>query len=317
MEELQPIRLTADDLRCWKPSPSRFFEVSCRVARHAPRGKGWLPRQIGRTFGRHRCPVMRTIHGTLLAVDTSNLDVYTAYALEPYLSEADVIFACRSVLTPASVLYDVGANAGYVFVALTRLLAGRLRSVAFEPQPSLARAAAVSAALNGFADVSVFPTLVGPKSGEATLFIETGAAQASLRSASTDGTRLVAPMVALDDFVQRGDAQPPDLIKVDVEGAEIDVFRGAEALIRTRQPYLVFETFPHLMARFGTSRAELLRYLHALGGYTFYATDAKYPEVLTPEPVEGPHGTSPNILAVPPGRAGPTQRTRPAADAGS
>jgi FkbM family methyltransferase len=311
MTGLAPIAVSEEDIRQWPDGRPRLFDLGCQIVRYMPRGKGWLPRQMGRWLGGRLRGVLRTAHDARLAIDTRNLDVYTAYALEPVLSEADVIDACRAVLNPDDVLYDVGANAGVVFLELTALLRGRLRTIAFEPQPSVARAAAVSAALNGFGDVTVYRALVGPESGCGTLFISTGSAQASVKAVGPGDERVDAPMVSLDDFLAASGAPPPTLIKVDVEGAELDVFRGAAGLIRAHRPYLVFETFPQHMARFGYGREDLLRYLRSVGGYRFYATDAVRPGVLTPEPADGPFRASPNVLAVPPGRPDP----RPVAQA--
>ena len=49
-------------------------------------------------------------------------------------------------------------------------------------------------------------------------------------------------MVSLDDMVSAGEIQPPDYIKLDVEGAEYDALRGAEAVIDKFHPILFLDT---------------------------------------------------------------------------
>ncbi len=75
------------------------------------------------------------------------------------------------------------------------------------------------------------------------------------------------PCVSLDDFVR--DHPVPDAIKCDVEGAEIEVLRGAEQLLRTRHPWIICEL--HSETKDRDSR-ELLRLL----GYALKSVDVNH-----------------------------------------
>ena len=62
--------------------------------------------------------------------------------------------------------------------------------------------------------------------------------------------------------------EPPNVIKIDVEGGELDVFRGTRALISKHAPFLIFEAAGN-MQRFGYSRRDLLDLLSNLAQYTY------------------------------------------------
>ena len=73
--------------------------------------------------------------------------------------------------------------------------------------------------------------------------------------------------LALDDFIK--DSPPPDAIKCDVEGAEVEVLRGAEQLLRTRHPWIICEM--HSEANDRDTRELLRRH-----GYDLGALDANH-----------------------------------------
>jgi hypothetical protein len=91
---------------------------------------------------------------------------------------------------------------------------------------------------------------------------------------------------------------PPDVIKIDVEGAELQVLQGAERLLKERPPYLVFEADDNMM-RFGYSRKDLFSYLRKQADFTIFGIRE---DGLAPlhESLEDPETR--DFLAVPPGR---------------
>jgi FkbM family methyltransferase len=220
-------------------------------ALHSPRAKGWLPKRIGLE----------------LALDPLNLDVFFDIVREGG-HDLHVVRACLDLTGDGRVFYDVGANVGYVSLSLARAFPGTT-VIAFEPQPGLATSLARSARLNGFGNISVVPAMVGARDGSAQLFLPGHPFHATAAPADRNTRSITTPMWTLDSLVASRAIPPPDVIKIDVEGGERDVFEGAESVIRQRQPVLVFEAIGEHTRRFGYAPAALLDLLSRYGEFEF------------------------------------------------
>jgi FkbM family methyltransferase len=269
-------------------------------ASHAPRARSWLPRKIGRTFGGDWKIIVTTAEGDALAVDTKNLDVYTAIVRDRG-HEPWILRTCLQLLKDGDVFHDVGANAGFFSIAVARRKPS-VRVVSFEPQPTLAKAIALSAELNGLDNVAVLPLMLGARDGSAKLFVPSHSVHASALSPSPRASTLTCPMKTLGGLIEDGVVPDPTLIKVDVEGAELEVLRGTTNHLKENAPYLVLESNEHA-ARFGYSRRDLIDFLRRLADYSFFGIrpDGELLPLIagsTEDPVS-------DLLAVPHGRASP------------
>jgi len=122
--------------------------------------------------------------------------------------------------------------------------------------------------LNGVPNVQVFDVLLGEAEGTADLFVSGNTAHASMRRAF--GAKPVTrPITTLDAILQKQSIPPPTFIKLDVEGSELSVLRGAPRTLREHQPYLLFEADEN-MNRFGYSKGELFDLIRGAQRLFFY-----------------------------------------------
>jgi FkbM family methyltransferase len=131
-------------------------------------------------------------------------------------------------LERGDVLYDVGANVGaYTLVAAVAVPG--LRVVAFEPGAANFAALCENVDLNGVGErVMAVPLALGRRPGVAALGRDTSVPGASARlvgDAAPAGTHVVL-VDRLDDLAQRFGLPAPDHLKLDVDGAELDVLAG-------------------------------------------------------------------------------------------
>lgn len=305
-DTMTAVSVPADDVRRWEAASGRPFLMSVAMAwaRYAPRYKGLVPRVIGRRFGRGMRTTVRTRSGGTIAVDSNNLDIYATMMLRGGVWEPHIQDACQAVVRPGDIVFDIGANAGIVAIDLAARMKGNLTVIAFEPIPSLARCLALSAALSGLGRaITVYEAMLGATEGEASLFIPSHAVYASVRARGR-AVELKRPMHTLDALVGRGAIPPPDFIKIDVEGGELEVFRGATDVLRRRRPAIIFEADQN-MTRFGSTRRELVGLLADCAPYRFYyVTEHGFlPAEDLDSPVDHEHS---NMLALPPDRPTPS-----------
>ncbi|MBR0650844.1 FkbM family methyltransferase [Roseomonas terrae] len=191
-------------------------------------------------------------------------------AWEP--AETDFIL---TVLEPGDGFIDVGANIGWFSILAAQAVGPQGRVHAFEPRADLSRRLRQSVADNGFDErCRIEAIALGAEEGAIELawapdernpghsFLVPGAMP---EGAVSLGRVPVRPLDAL------GIEGPVRLIKIDVEGAEPLVLRGAQALIARDRPVLLVEVFPHWLSRVsGTTAEALLTQLREWGYRLFH-----------------------------------------------
>jgi FkbM family methyltransferase len=177
---------------------------------------------------------------------------------------------CKTLqgLRPDAVVMDIGAQTG-AFSLLAKFFP-QSTWYAFEPLQEVIKVLHQNLQLNRIANVQVIPAAVGEMSGSAILQI----APREYLGLCTTGTHVTrftpvgsqeVPMVSLDDFVEARGIKQVDLIKIDTEGAEYHILRGATRLLRRCRPILVLEYFDVNMQQCGVDRGEFDALLRSLG----------------------------------------------------
>ncbi len=153
--------------------------------------------------------------------------------------------ALKSLLQPGMTFYDVGANVGFFSVIAARLVGAGGRVVAFEPLPVNARAIRHNAQLNGFTHIDAREQALGGSDGEASFMLSAEPTWGKLTSVGKapdqhTGETVVA-VRRLDGLIEQEGLPPPDVMKIDVEGAELEMLAGAERTLRARRPVILME----------------------------------------------------------------------------
>jgi FkbM family methyltransferase len=176
-----------------------------------------------------------------------------------------------AVLAPDADCVDVGANLGTVLREMLRC-APDGRCVAFEPLPDLA-----ARLRDEFPAVEVHNAAVSDHRGEATFYrVPAAASQSSLSPKAREETALEPFSVELMDLDSAlPDGFAPALIKIDVEGAEEQVLRGARETLARHRPVVVLEHGDRA-EHFGTTSATI-HGLFADAGLRVYDIDGNGP----------------------------------------
>jgi len=175
------------------------------------------------------------------------------------------------VLLPDSSCIDVGCYRGQILREMQRL-APRGRHIAYEPVP-----ANYEWLVAHFPGVTIHPYALSDAPGTATFqHVQGRPARSGLRRVPyPDADEVV---VEIDVAIETIDRTVPagtaiDLVKIDVEGAELQVFRGASRLLDECHPTLLFEHAPYTAAAYGTTPAALHALLAGEHGYGVFRFD--------------------------------------------
>lgn len=142
--------------------------------------------------------------------------------------EADKQRQLAALVKPGMVAWDIGANAGFYTLALSRLVGGGGRVYAFEPLGENVANLLGHMDMNRCDNVTLFQLALSNADGLASF--QTGQSNATGRLSESANYRV--PTATVDRLIDQGQALAPDIVKMDVEGAESRVLEGARELLR-------------------------------------------------------------------------------------
>jgi FkbM family methyltransferase len=167
-------------------------------------------------------------------------DTYIGRALDKYgeISRDEVLFL-QQLTRPGMTILEVGANIGVFTVPLARFVGPGGKVIAFEPQRIMFQMLCGNLALNAIDNVFAQNSAVGRSTGSITVPSVDYAKPGNFGAVSLAGSREgeIVPLVTIDSL-----ALPScHLIKIDVEGMELDVLEGATGMLQQLRPLLYVE----------------------------------------------------------------------------
>jgi FkbM family methyltransferase len=193
--------------------------------------------------------------------------------------EIDEVRFCEGLLEPGQTVLDVGGNIGLYALLAARLVGPTGRVHTFEPEVQNAGRLRTNLALNGFDNVEVFESAVYSEQGFVALNVFESRYNSwhslgrpnlpdpdhAARTIEPTQTRDV-PAVTLDAHCEELGISRVDLLKIDVEGAEVDVLLGAERILGERAVgALLFEVSLPQIEALGHAADEPFEILAAAG----------------------------------------------------
>jgi FkbM family methyltransferase len=207
-------------------------------------------------------------------LDDVSVHIDTTYKAERIMwtgeYEAPLIQFLKTHNTDGWNCFDVGANVGAVALALAKYTGSIGRVFAFEPGPPNLLRLRSNFSLNPslLCRTEIIACGVSDKPGELWWTEEQGNPGNALLS--DKGTHKV-PVTTLDAFVSERHIDRVDFVKIDVEGMELLVMRGAAEVLRRFRPIVYFETLRrYLKSATGASFSDIEKFLVGELGYKFY-----------------------------------------------
>jgi FkbM family methyltransferase len=209
-----------------------------------------------------RCP---TIYGFDLVLDEQTGG--NVYRFGFY--EAGTLDVMQRVLRPGDVFVDAGASIGLMSLFASQCVRDGGRVLSFEPLPRRYSQLVESIGLNGRRNISAFPFGLGASAQDLSIFTDRVSPSMVPQAGSTRSEN--ARVEALSDVLEREQVKSLRMIKIDVEGFELDVLQGCKSWLTGKEPPVVCVEY----GVYDGASARLLAFLRALPGYRLYQLSGK------------------------------------------
>jgi FkbM family methyltransferase len=208
--------------------------------------------------------------------------------------EPEVSDLILRAVEPKDVVIDVGANIGYFTVMMGMLVGENGRVLSFEPGSNTLDRLKNNIKINDLRNITLIEQPVTDTIGETSFYINSdnsggnsiwnpGNMEANKLSRENPQLQTLQT-TTIDDEIERLELPPPRLIKVDVEGAEQKVLKGAHRLLRSHSvPYIIAELHEQGLQELGSSAAAFRKQMFDYGYDTFLLfMDGTFPKLLPP-----------------------------------
>jgi FkbM family methyltransferase len=177
-------------------------------------------------------------------------------------------------LRPGMVVLDIGAHHGYYTLLASRKVGPTGLVLAIEPSPRERKKLLLHLRINRCKNVQLESRALGDAEGTAELYLvrgsETGCNSLRAPNVAQDTERLSVPVERLDRVLQDHGIERVDLIKLDVEGAELSILRGAQQLLsKSSRPVILTEVQEIRTRPWGYPASEIVRYLSSANYHWF------------------------------------------------
>lgn len=257
---------------------NRHFYKLRRLGRRLPGplrkllGRGYLAYQRANRGRR----VVATVDGITYQLDLGEYidsSIYFDGCFEP-----DTTAAINRLCRPGMTVVDVGANVGCHALRFAKLVGDAGRVVAFEPMGWARGKLVRNIELNNFRNITVEPVALSDGAGSREAYF-----RSSWRSGEeSDPASLRRDTITfdtLDGYVERRGLGRVHMVKLDVDGHEFKVIRGAARTLAAHHPLVMIELGPHLLAGAGEDIAEMVGFILSLGYQIFdEASFEKFPD---------------------------------------
>jgi len=175
-----------------------------------------------------------------------------------------------SILKPGDLAIDIGANIGTFSCRMSTLVGAEGQIIAFEPSRRTFKQLQASIHCNGASNIMARNLALGAHRGTLELRVPVKiSANASVFSRAGEGEVQIesVELSTLDDELDPLHIKSLSLIKLDAEGAELDILRGAERTLSRHRPRLLVEWNPETAALAGWTLHDLLSFMEKCGSY--------------------------------------------------
>jgi len=147
----------------------------------------------------------------------------------------------KEIVLKEGVAMDIGANCGMFTIPLAKMLGKKGRVVSIEPDKKNIKLLKKNVELNNLTNVDVVEKGTYSKKGEMTFYLDDFGTGGHSLLKSNVAKKETIPIDTIDNILKNLKINHVDLIKIDVEGVEIEAFKGAKKILKKSHPKIIFE----------------------------------------------------------------------------
>lgn len=192
----------------------------------------------------------------------------------PAVYEVEKTEFIRNHCKPGTTAIDIGAHLGIFSVILARLVGPQGKVYSFEPTPFTYQVLKKTIRINKLEKiVKAEQYAVSENNGETTFYVhdtsEISNANTSVAHNDTGVKPIRVTTISLDSLLNNNDLKNLSFIKIDAEGAELEILKGAEEVIAKYKPYITLEVHPNNFADAAETQRNIYGFLTDLGYRVF------------------------------------------------
>ena len=213
--------------------------------------------------------IIQTLHGVKLLIDPAKDNGVELALYQTGTYEKGTIQLLGDFLKQGSIFMDIGANIGLMSTIASKIVGEKGRVYAVEANPKTIEVLRHNCAINLCENIEILPIALASDKGSAILYenwnVNRGGA--SLISQG-DEHGLTVSKERLDDLFSPD--SPVHLVKIDVEGFELEVLKGGIAWFKTQQPVFIIEVSTQRSNQEGATPESIMSFVANFGNYSFY-----------------------------------------------
>ena len=224
------------------------------------------------------------VHGSKMFLNLKD-PAMRAYALGIYEYWKTLFF--MDFIKPGMTVIDIGANKGYFSLLAAKILNGKGRILSFEPEPGNCFWIRKNIEANDYKIIKLFQIALSDKEGKADLFLgKTEGAHSlnkSWQSLRSEKRAITVETRKLDSILKEENINEVDFIKIDVEGAELEVLIGSQDYLKNKKNLVItMDIHP------GVNRNEIYNLL-SRNGFKIYSIEKRHKTISKEDFVNGPY----------------------------